>query len=119
MLAGSPLSVASPPPLARVSVSRGPLCPHCDAPRDLSATLCGYCGVTLGEPPRRSGVTQRAVALDAEAARLALEARAPSPPIVVAIAPPKPRAATSWERLFVVLTLGLGWIWVRRRLALG
>lgn len=96
------------------------MCPHCDAPRDLAATLCEYCGVTLGEPPRRSGVTQRAMALDADAARRALEARAPSAPpaspLPVVVAAPERRVATVWERLFVVLTLGVGWLWVRRRL---
>jgi hypothetical protein len=60
-------------------------------------------------------MTQRALALDAEAARVALETR-PSKPAPV-LARPAPRAATWWERAIVVLTFGLGWLWVRRRLS--
>ncbi len=91
------------------------MCPRCDAPAELGATLCSSCGVTLGEPPRRSGVTQRAMAIDADAARLALEARAPTPA-------PVPVKKTSvirsfWDGVFVVLTLGLGWLWLRQRAA--
>jgi hypothetical protein len=77
--------------------------------------LCDYCGATLGEPPRRSGLTQRVKALDAESARVALAAS----PVAPTALPARPRELSIWERLFVVLTLGLGWLWVRRRLASG
>ncbi len=131
MLAAGVVSSVAPSPLARARVSKGNVCPHCDAPSEHGASLCSYCGVTLGEPPRRSGMTQRAMALDAESARLALEALAPAviAPAVIAASPtpivvrgssaaaPTRRAATMWERMFVVLTLGLGWLWVRRRIA--
>lgn len=76
--------------------------------------LCDYCGVTLGEPPRRSGMTQRAMALDAESARRVLGDATPTavPPVA-----PVARKVSFWEGVLVVLTLGLGWLWVRRRLA--
>lgn len=93
------------------------MCPHCDAPTELGASLCGYCGITLGEPPRRSGMTQRAMALDAEAARLALAALPPAPASASIAIPSKPRALTWMERVFVVMTFGLGWLWLRRRLS--
>ncbi len=119
MLAGAPTTVA-PSSFPRARVAAGPVCPHCDAPSGLGATLCDYCGATLGEPPRRSGMTQRALALDAESARLALEAAAPSsaPTVTPSTTPVRARRAlTLLERVFVVLTLGLGWLWLRRRLA--
>lgn len=58
-------------------------------------------------------MTQRAMALDAEAARITLESRAPAP----MSAPAKTTAVVRsfWEGMFVVLTLGIGWIWLRRR----
>lgn len=123
MLAGTASSVApiaaSTPPMTRASVSRGLACPHCDAPHDLGATLCGYCGVTLGEPPRRSGMTQRALALDAESARLALEAMpsAPAAAPVAQVVVRQPRSLTWLERVFVVMTFGIGWLWLRHRVA--
>ncbi len=113
MLAGAPSPVLAPSASPRAH-AKGAICPHCDAPSELGATLCAYCGATLGEPPRRSGMTQRAMALDAEAARLALETRPSKPAIVVR---KQPRAATWWERAFVLFTFGLGWLWVRRRLS--
>lgn len=110
MLAGAPSSVAfSSAPRA----ARGPVCPHCDAPSGLGAALCDYCGTTLGEPPRRSGLTQRALALDPESARIALETRSPSPPPVAAVLPAR-RALTLGERVLMICTLGLAWLWLRR-----
>jgi len=66
-------------------------------------------------------MTQRALALDDDAAKAALDAAAKT-------APPAPSPATQvmgsrapgwsfWDRLFVVLTLGFGWLWLRRRAA--
>ncbi len=117
MLVGASPSAALAP-AARASSTLA--CPHCEAPRAASAVVCDYCGTTLGEPKRRAGATQRAMALDEEGARRALEAsaaiaRAAASPSA-AIAPTK-RRATPLERLLVVLTLGIGWLWVRRRLA--
>lgn len=63
-------------------------------------------------------MTQRALALDAESARLALEGRPSASPVAIAAGPaPVRRALTFLERVFVVLTFGLGWFWVRRRMA--
>lgn len=61
-------------------------------------------------------MTQRAMAIDADAARITLETRTPMPPA------PVPVKKTSvirsfWDAVFVVLTLGLGWIWLRQRAA--
>lgn len=73
--------------------------------------------MTLGEPPRRSGMTQRALALDEGTAQATLEALAHRQPDVAA---PVPKGSvrvvrSTWDALFVVLTLGLGWLWLRRR----
>jgi hypothetical protein len=64
-------------------------------------------------------MTQRALALDAESARLALEGRASaSAPVSTAASPATVRRTLTFlERAFVVLTFGLGWLWVRRRIA--
>lgn len=131
------MSVGAPSETIDPSRARGALsCPHCDASHPLGAIVCDYCGTTLGEPTRRAGMTQRALALDAESAAQLLEREAArktssqravsvvqvkerleGSPSKEALAPLARRAASLWERAFVVLTLGLGWFWVRRRLA--
>jgi hypothetical protein len=118
MLAGTSSSVTVQPVvglLARTGPS--PACPHCDTPVEGGATICGSCGVTLGEPPRRSGMTQRALALDEGAAQATLDALAPRQPVIsipMPVAPARVVRSVS-DALFVVLTLGLGWLWLRRR----
>jgi len=60
-------------------------------------------------------MTQRAMALDAEAARLALAALPPAPMSAPLDIRSEPRALTWMERVFVVMTFGLGWLWLRSR----
>jgi hypothetical protein len=65
-------------------------------------------------------MTQRALALDEGAARAALERAAQdagtkrAEPAVLAD-PARRTVRSAWDALFVVLTLGLGWLWLRRR----
>jgi hypothetical protein len=118
MLAGMPSSVSVPPVVGLVARSgSGPACPRCDTPTEGATTICGACGMTLGEPPRRSGMTQRALALDESAAQATLDAlarREPAAPAPVPTAPVRV-VRSGWDVVLVVLTLGLGWLWLRRR----
>jgi hypothetical protein len=62
-------------------------------------------------------MTQRALALDEGAAQAALDALAPRQPVIsipMPVAPARVVRSVS-DALFVVLTLGLGWLWLRRR----
>ena len=80
--------------------------------------LCASCGATLGEPPRRSGMTQRAMVLDAARAEAILAAKAPSP-VITMMQEHKP-FVRSWKDIaLLVFTLGLGWFWLARRNAKG
>lgn len=81
-------------------------------------SLCHSCGATLGEPPRRSGMTQRALVLDAARAEAILAAKAPSP--VITMMHEKQPFLRSWKDIaLLVFTLGLGWFWIARRNARG
>ena len=81
-------------------------------------SLCLSCGATLGEPPRRSGMTQRALVLDAARAEAILATKAPSP--VITMMPQSRPFLRSWRDVaLLVFTLGLGWFWLARRNAKG
>lgn len=104
------VAVSVDAPLGLAQRSSGAACPHCDASIERVDVICASCGATLGEPPRRSGLTQRAVALDPAAAEAVLASSAA--PAIVA---PKRVVRSALDWALVVCTFGLAWFWLRRR----
>lgn len=105
-------------PESLLTLRTGPSCPHCEMQVSAGDPLCSSCGATLGEPPRRSGMTQRAMVLDAARAEAILAAKAPSP-VITMMHEQKP-LVRSWKDIaLLVFTLGLGWFWLARRNAKG
>lgn len=105
-------------PESLLTLRTGPSCPHCEMQVSAGDSLCHSCGATLGEPPRRSGMTQRALVLDAARAEAILAAKAPSP--VITMMREKQPFLRSWKDIaLLVFTLGLGWFWLARRNAKG
>lgn len=101
-------------PESLLTLRTGPSCPHCEMQVSPGDPLCSSCGATLGQPPRRSGMTQRAMVLDAARAESILAANAPSP-VITMMRKTKPLVRSWKDMALLVFTLGLGWFWLARR----